>query len=134
MNLLSVSTQYISHFTLISSCFLLPYTGLGAVHYEKDEVAKAEKKKQLIEGKFEEFYLTRLDKIAADNNGHFAIKKATWADLWFMGTCDYMAWMAGKSLDEFIGKYPNVKKVHANMSANANIKKWLATRPKSMDL
>lgn len=78
--------------------------------------------------------MSRLDKIAADNKGYFAAKKATWADLYYLGTFTYVAFMLGKSLTDLISKYPNVKKVHDNTTANANIKKWLETRPKSWDL
>lgn len=95
---------------------------------------KAQKKKEYDDGKFEEFFLSRLDKIAGDNNGYFAAKKATWADLWFLGTFTYISWMHEKSMVDFISKYPNIKKVYDNITANVNIKKWIETRPKSCDL
>lgn len=121
-------------FVLHSNWFFVVPLEIAGWFYEADEAAKVEKQKQYDEGKFESFFLSRLDKIAADNNGFLAAKKATWADLWFLGTFSYVSFMSGKKLNEFIASYPNLKKVYDNTASNENIKKWLETRPKSWDL
>lgn len=128
-------SSHLFYVLLISYLYIhAHYIGIAGWFYEADEAAKAEKKKLYEEGKFEDYFLSRLDKIAGSNNGFMAAKKATWADLWFLGTFTYVSWMTGKDLVSFISKYPNLKKVHDNTVANANIKKWIATRPKSLDV
>jgi glutathione S-transferase len=107
------------------------YLEMAGWFYEADEKVKAEKKKAYEDGKTDDYFLSRLDAIAKENNGYLAAKKATWADLWFLGTFSYMNFMAGKDL---ISNYPNLLKVQDNISSHPNIKKWLETRPKSWDL
>ena len=97
------------------------------VHYEQDEALKATKRKPLNEVTIP-FYLGKLDEIAKENNGHLALKRLTWADIYFTGILDYINFMAGQDLT---AKYPNLKKVADNVRELEGIKKWIAKRPKT---
>jgi glutathione S-transferase len=96
--------------------------------YEENEQTKAEKKKIYYDNNTEEFFLSRLDAIAKENNGFMAAKKTTWADIWLVGTFGYCNYLAGRDL---IANYPNLKKVYDNTMAIPQIKKWVETRPKT---
>jgi glutathione S-transferase len=102
-------------------------TEIGAVAYEQDEKTQAEKRK-ILNAETIPFYLTKLDDIAKNNNGHLALKRTTWADLYFTALSDYMNFMAKQNLT---ANYPNLKKVTENVNAIDNIKKWIAKRPKT---
>jgi prostaglandin-H2 D-isomerase / glutathione transferase len=72
--------------------------------------------------------LGKLDEIAKENNGHLALKRLTWADLYFTAVSDYMSFMAKQDITE---KHANLKKVTTNVLAIDSIKKWVAKRPKT---
>ena len=97
------------------------------VAYEKDEKIQEEKRK-VLNNETIPFYLSKLEEIAKDNNGHLALKRTTWADLYFTSLSDYMSYMAKQDL---ISKYPNLKKVTENVHSIDSIKKWVAKRPKT---
>lgn len=74
------------------------------------------------------FYLEKLDSIAKENNGHFALGKFTWADVYFTAVLDYLNYMAKRNLTD---GYPNLKQVVENTLAVESIKKWVEKRPQS---
>jgi prostaglandin-H2 D-isomerase / glutathione transferase len=95
--------------------------------YEADAKLKAEKRKTFVE-EIGPFYLDRLEAIAKANNGHLALGKTTWADLWFTAVLDYLNFMNESNL---IANYPNLTKVVQNTLAIDSIKKWVAKRPQT---
>ena len=74
------------------------------------------------------FYLEKLDSIAQQNNGYFALGKLTWADMYFTAVLDYLNYMAKRNLTE---GYPNLQKVVDNVLSVDGIKKWVENRPKT---
>lgn len=92
---------------------------------EADAQLKAEKLK-VLNSEILPFYLDKFEAIAKINNGHLALGKLTWADLWFAGVVDYLSWKAGRNLTD---NHPNLKKVVDNTLAIDSIKKWVAKRP-----
>lgn len=72
------------------------------------------------------FYLNKLEQIAKENNGHFALKKLTWADVYFSGMLNYLNYMAGHDLTE---NYPNIRKIVENTHSTPGIKEWIEKRP-----
>jgi glutathione S-transferase len=72
--------------------------------------------------------LGKLDSLAAENEGHFALKKLTWADIYFTGLINYLNFMAEKDIT---AEYPNLKQVVDNTMAAPGIKEWITKRPKS---
>jgi prostaglandin-H2 D-isomerase / glutathione transferase len=102
-------------------------TEIGAVAYEPNEKIQEEKRK-ILNAETIPFYLEKLDEIAKANNGHLALKRTTWADVYFAGLNDYMNFMAKQDLT---AKYPNLKKVTDNVNSIDSIKKWIAKRPKT---
>jgi glutathione S-transferase len=74
------------------------------------------------------FFLKKLDEIAGENDGYFALKKLTWADLYFVGLLKYLNHMAGFDITE---NYANLKKVVANAESAPGIKEWIEKRPES---
>jgi prostaglandin-H2 D-isomerase / glutathione transferase len=107
--------------------FSFYFLEIGVVSYEKDEKIQAEKRK-LLNSETLPFYLSKLDEIAKNNNGHLALNRLTWADLYFAGLLDYMNFMAKQDLT---AKYANLKKVTDNVTSVDGIKKWVAKRPQS---
>jgi prostaglandin-H2 D-isomerase / glutathione transferase len=97
------------------------------VHYEKDEKVQAEKR-ALFDKELAPFTLKKLDEIAKENNGHLALKRLTWADLYFAAIKEYMSFVAKYDLTE---KYGNLKKVVDNVMAIDSVKKWVEKRPKT---
>ncbi|KAG4070508.1 hypothetical protein HA402_005740 [Bradysia odoriphaga] len=100
---------------------------LSAPFYETDEAAKA-KKKANIEAEIVPFFLGKLEEIAKENNGHLALSKLTWADLYFASLHDMLEYMIKKN---FLEKYPYLRKVVDNVYAIDSIKSWIAKRPVS---
>lgn len=100
---------------------------IAAAGYETDTVLQEQKYKTL-NAETIPFYLKKLDEIAKTNDGHLALKRTTWADLWFTGQIDYMNFMAKQDLT---ANHPNLKKVITNTEAIPSIKKWIAIRPKT---
>ncbi|CRK93022.1 CLUMA_CG006591, isoform A [Clunio marinus] len=98
---------------------------IAIVSYEEDQKLQATKREKL-EAEILPFYLEKLDALAKENNGHFALKKLTWADLHFVGILDYLNYMVKY---DFVAKYPNLKKVVDNVLSVDNIKKWIEKRP-----
>lgn len=64
---------------LILNCKQSLSTEIANVHYENDSSLQASKRKQLNEETIA-FYMKKLEEIANVNNGHLALKRATWAD------------------------------------------------------
>jgi prostaglandin-H2 D-isomerase / glutathione transferase len=75
------------------------------------------------------FYLAKLEAIAKENNGHLALGKVTWADLWFTGVLDYFKWINERDI---LDGFPNLQKVVDNTLAIESIKKWVEVRPESV--
>lgn len=66
--------------------------------------------------------------MAKENNGHLALNRTTWADVWFTGVSQYLNFMAKQDL---VANHSNLKKVIDNVMAIENIKKYVAKRPKT---
>lgn len=98
-----------------------------AVWLEKDEKIQEEKCKALNTETIP-FYLEKLEEIAKKNNGHLALNRLTWADLYFTSMVGFMSFMAKQDLT---AKHANLRKVTENVLAIESIKKWVAKRPKS---
>jgi prostaglandin-H2 D-isomerase / glutathione transferase len=81
-----------------------------------------------LESEILPFYLEKLDSLALQNNGHFALGKLTWADFYFAAVLDYLNYMAKKNL---IDGYSNLQKVVDNVLALDSIKAWIAKRPQT---
>ncbi|XP_056647762.1 glutathione S-transferase-like [Diorhabda carinulata] len=99
---------------------------IAQYHYEPNEELKASKKKPLVEETVP-FYIERLEAKVKDNDGYFACKKLTWADLYFVAILGYLNFMLGKDLIE---NAPNLQKLKEKVLALPNIKAWVAKRPK----
>lgn len=97
------------------------------VHYEKD-LKLQEEKRQALNADTIPFYLGKLDDLAKENNGHLALKRRTWADLYFVAVHEYLNLMAKMDIIE---KRANLKKVVDNVLAIESIKKWVEKRPKT---
>nr|XP_022915699.1 glutathione S-transferase-like [Onthophagus taurus] len=93
---------------------------IGAYHYEQDEAVKEAKKGPLFKETIP-YYLEKFEKIAKDNDGHLAVKKLTWADLYFAGLLSYLNMMANMDLLE--GK-PSLQAVRDNVFNLPAIKAW----------
>jgi prostaglandin-H2 D-isomerase / glutathione transferase len=93
--------------------------------YEENAELKAKKREEFTKDILP-FYLKSLEAIAKENNGHLALKKLTWADLWFTGVLDYLKKMNERDILE---GYPNLQKVVDNTLAIESIKKWVEIRP-----
>jgi prostaglandin-H2 D-isomerase / glutathione transferase len=117
---------------------------IAVVSYEADEEVQA-KKREPLEAEILPFYLEKLDSLAKENNGHFALGKVknlfkfiqkidlivlflqlTWADFYFTAVLDYLNFMAKQDLT---ANYPNLKKVTENVLSIESIKNWVAKRP-----
>jgi len=96
--------------------------------YESNAVAKGEKMKE-IKSVAIPFFLNKLESIAKENDGHFALKKLTWADIYFTGMIKYLSFMAESDLTE---NHPYLRKVVENTESVPGIKEWVAQRPQSV--
>lgn len=101
--------------------------GIAAAYYEQNEVTKAEKLK-IVQNETVPFFLNKLESIAKENNGHFALKKFTWADVYFTGMVNYLSVMVGSDLTK---DHPNLRKVVENTESAPGIKEWIEKRPKT---
>lgn len=72
------------------------------------------------------FYLSKLEELARDNNGHLAVSKLTWADTFFAAMLELFKIWTGP---EVLSKYPNLLKVADNVYNLDAIKQWLKKRP-----
>jgi len=98
---------------------------IAVVSYENDEEVQA-KKREPLDNEIIPFYLEKLDSIAKENGGHFALGKLTWADFYFTAILDYLNYMAKKDL---VANHPNLKQVVDNVLGIESIKNWVAKRP-----
>lgn len=98
---------------------------ISEVAYETDPVLQEENRKTL-NAETIPFYLDKLEEMAKENNGHLALKRRTWADLYFTACCEYMNYASKMDL---VSKHPNLKKVTENVLAIDSIKSWVAKRP-----
>jgi len=98
---------------------------IAAVHFEADEAIKLKKKETLITETVP-FYLSKLEELAVKNNGHLAVSKLTWADLFFASMLELFKIWTGA---EVLSKYPNLSKVADNVYNLSAIKEWLKKRP-----
>lgn len=123
-----------------------PLLEIAVVSYEADEAVQA-KKREPLEAEIIPFYLEKLDSLAKENNGHFALGKVrtaqhvrlmqinlfqflqlTWADVYFTAVLDYLNYMAKQDLT---ANHPNLKQVVENVLNVEGIKNWIAKRPKT---
>lgn len=102
--------------------------GIASGHYEQNAVAKAEKM-ATIQNETVPFFLRKLEAIAKQNNGYFALYKLTWADVYFTGMINYLNSMVGYDL---LQGHPNLAKVIEHTSSAPGIKQWIEKRPKSL--
>lgn len=93
--------------------------------YETDEEIKA-KKLVTLKAETIPFYLDKLEAIVKENNGHFALAKLTWADMYFAAVLDYLNYMAKYDLIE---SYPALKGLVESVNNLDSIKAWLEKRP-----
>ena len=100
---------------------------MSAVAYEPNEKIQEEKRKPL-NAEVIPFYLSKLDDIAKENNGHLALKRLTWADLFFTAMNGYMSFIAKQDLT---ANHENLKQVVENVHSIASIKEWVEKRPKT---
>jgi len=100
---------------------------IAAIHYEADEEVK-QKKSVVLNTETIPFYLEKLDILAKENKGHFALGRLTWVDLYFVAVLDYVKFM---TKPELIDNYPNLLAVVKNVLAVESIKSWVDKRPSS---
>ncbi|XP_055319297.1 glutathione S-transferase isoform X2 [Sitodiplosis mosellana] len=100
---------------------------IAVVSYEPDDEVK-EKKNITLTTEVIPFYLEKLDAIAQDNQGHLALGRLTWADVYFAGILDYLNYMVKADLIE---KYPNLKRLVNGVNDLEQIKAWLEKRPQT---
>ncbi|KAJ3663489.1 hypothetical protein Zmor_007746 [Zophobas morio] len=100
---------------------------LLAIHFEKDE----EKKKTLLETAAKEtipYYITRLETIVQQNNGHLALGRLTWADFYFTTVCGAFDFFFG---GDCLANSPSLKSLVQKVNELPAIKKWIEIRPKT---
>lgn len=100
---------------------------MHVIFYDPDLKIQEVKRKVLIAETIP-FYLNKLEAIAKANNGHLALKRTTWADVYLASVKGYMSHMAKVDLT---ANHPNLKKVVDDVFANKNIKAWVEKRPKT---
>uniref|UniRef100_A0A182PUJ2 glutathione transferase n=1 Tax=Anopheles epiroticus TaxID=199890 RepID=A0A182PUJ2_9DIPT len=98
---------------------------IAIVAYEPDDMVK-EKKMVTLNNEVIPFYLTKLNVIAKENNGHLVLGKPTWADVYFAGILDYLNYLTKTNLLE---NFPNLQEVVSKVLDNENIKAYIAKRP-----
>ncbi|KAL7015376.1 hypothetical protein ACKWTF_016416 [Chironomus riparius] len=103
---------------------------ISAALYEENKEIQAAKRKTLADETLP-YYLGKLDEIAAENDGHLALKKLTWADLYIAAFQKYLNYAMKGDFDSFEG-YPNLQKVVCNALANEKIKKYVESRPETI--
>lgn len=85
-------------------------------------------KRKILHSTHIPFYISLLDKLAAENNGHLALNRLTWADLFFAAVKIYFSYCAEYDI---LQNAPNLQKVVENVEKIENIKKWIEKRPKT---
>uniref|UniRef100_A0A1Q3FUT1 glutathione transferase n=3 Tax=Culex tarsalis TaxID=7177 RepID=A0A1Q3FUT1_CULTA len=98
---------------------------IAIVAYEPDDIVK-EKKMITLNNEVIPFYLTKLNVIAKENNGHLVLGKTTWADVYFAGILDYLNYLTKINLLE---NFPNLQECVNKVLENDNIKAYIAKRP-----
>jgi len=105
---------------------LTDFRGEWRKHFtEQDETKKAELKKNFDEVVVPK-YLSKFDKIVADNGGQFLVgKRVSWIDLQLAHFLDFFAIQAPTLLDN----YENLKKLKESVFEIPQIKAWMEKRP-----
>ncbi|XP_037030116.1 glutathione S-transferase-like [Bradysia coprophila] len=98
---------------------------LAGAFYEQNTVAKEETLK-IIQNETIPLFLGKLEATAQQNNGHLALKRLTWADLYLTGMSRYLIRLVGS---DFTANYQNLRKVIENTESTPGIKEWVAIRP-----
>lgn len=93
-------------------------------YFETDVDAKQKKKEALL-NETVPFYFRKLDELALVNNGHLAVSKLTWADLFFAALLELFNTWIGTD----VSKYPNLREVTDNVYNLEAIKDWMKRRP-----
>ncbi|XP_055372886.1 glutathione S-transferase isoform X2 [Condylostylus longicornis] len=100
---------------------------IAVVSYEPEDEIK-EKKLVTLNNEVIPFYLEKLEQTVKDNNGHLALNKLTWADIYFAGILEYMNYMVKRDLLE---NYPSLKALVESINAIESIKAWIEKRPQT---
>ncbi|KAI9582958.1 glutathione S-transferase isoform X2 [Glossina fuscipes] len=100
---------------------------IAVVSYEPEDEIK-EKKLVTLNNEVIPFYLEKLEQTVKDNEGHLALGKLTWADVYFAGILDYMNYMVKRDLLE---AYPALRGVVDTVNAMDPIKAWIEKRPQT---
>jgi len=98
---------------------------ITAVHQETDPDLQA-KKREVLEKEHFPFYLEKLEAIATENNGHLAVGKLTWADIYFASLFELLNVLAKRNMTD---GFPHLKKLIDTVQSIDSIKKWIAKRP-----
>lgn len=106
----------------------IDFSGLAGAFYEQNAVAKEEKMK-IVKSETVPFFLNKLEAIAEQNNGHFALKKFTWADVYYTGMIRYLGKLVGS--EDLTANYQNLRKVAENTESVPGIKEWVSSRPQT---
>ncbi|GJQ78983.1 hypothetical protein Trydic_g145 [Trypoxylus dichotomus] len=100
-------------------------TKLAEYHYQTNEAFKEALRGPLFDETIP-YYLEKFEQIAKNNNGHLALSRLTWADIYFAGVYEYINLLAGRDLLE---NQPNLRKVLENVFSIPAIKTWVESRP-----
>jgi hypothetical protein len=76
------------------------------------------------------FYADKLEEMAKQGNGYFALNKLTWADVFFASKATYFHYMTGEDITK--GR-PFLKKNVDIVNNAPGIKEWIAKRPRSVE-
>jgi glutathione S-transferase len=98
---------------------------IAVVSYEPDDEVK-EKKQITLTTEVIPFYLEKLEAIVKENNGHLALSKLTWADVYLAGIVEYLNYMVKGDILE---KYAGLKGLVQSVYDLEPIKAWLEKRP-----
>ncbi|KAK9888704.1 hypothetical protein WA026_000933 [Henosepilachna vigintioctopunctata] len=99
---------------------------LADYFWETDEQVKSKRKVTVFDQTLP-FYLERFENIAKENEGHLALKRLTWADIYFVAILDYLSFLTE---GDIIKNYPHLNSVKNNVLNIPKIKEWVAKRPK----
>ncbi|XP_055917562.1 glutathione S-transferase [Eupeodes corollae] len=100
---------------------------IAVVSYEPEDEIK-EKKLVTLNTEVIPFYLEKLEQTVKDNDGHLALGKLTWADIYFAGILDYMNYMVKRDLLE---TYPGLRALVDSINSIESIKAWIEKRPQT---
>ncbi|KAF2904005.1 hypothetical protein ILUMI_02176 [Ignelater luminosus] len=98
-------------------------------YYYEQHLESRRSQKELFFRETLPYYLERLDAIAKNNNGHLAVGKLTWADVFFVSFIEYFNFLLNQ---EVIANYPNLQLVEKNVVELPAIKNWLERRPQNI--